>query len=92
MDVLQLSIVIAAGFGFWLARWNYIREGLIAQKKQAVYGVHFAQLLAGRNLEDWEISIISDSRFHSLEDYLVAKHDSILYGMPSLERPDKISP
>lgn len=78
----QWQVLLWGGIGFLLARWQYTRNGDIAVRQQAVCGVYYAEQLAGRNLEDWEVKAIAGGHFATRGQYLDAKESSRF-----LERP-----
>lgn len=69
----QWLVLLIGGIGFLLARWQYTRNGEIAVRQQAVCGVYYAEQLAGRDLEDWEVSAIAGGHFSTRGQYLDAK-------------------
>ncbi|MBI6854402.1 hypothetical protein YA0002_16630 [Pseudomonas cichorii] len=82
MNVWQFCMLITGVAGFWLARWQYTNQAHADMRRQAVCGVYYAQELAGRQLEDWEIKMISGNRFSTYGQYLSAKEGSHFLSYP----------
>lgn len=86
MSVWQFCMLAAGLLGFLLARWQYKKSAYFSVQKQAVCGVYYAQELAGRSLENWEIKIVSGNHFSTYSQYASAKENSMFLTMP-LECP-----
>lgn len=82
MNVWQLCMLITGVVGFCLARLQYKTQGRSDVRRQAVCGVHYAQELAGRQLEDWEVRMVSGDHFATYGQYLSAKEQSHFLAMP----------
>lgn len=78
----QWQVLLWGGIGFLLARWQYTRNAEIAVHRQAVCGVYYAEQLAGRSLEDWEVKAIAGGHFSTRGEYLDAKESSRFLEQP----------
>ncbi|MCM2379634.1 MAG: hypothetical protein A2W79_07040 [Pseudomonadales bacterium RIFCSPLOWO2_12_60_38] len=82
MNVWQFCMLVTGVAGFWLARWQYNTQARADIRRQAVCGVYYAQELAGRRLEEWEVRLLSGGNFATYGQYLNAKESSQFLPVP----------